>query len=384
MQKIGLLTLYHKSLNCGGNLQAFALPFVLGKIGIDSEQISYDYQKTVSINKKNRKKRTTKAFFKKVILTLYSKAKKNKIRKIIGDRKESFFAFQNYVPHSQTIFDDNNIISSNSMYSSFLVGSDQVWNLSFFHEPFFLTFVSEDKKMSSYAASISMRSLSKQQESFFKKTLERFDNVSVREEKSRDLISSLTNKQISVVLDPTLLVDKDGWDSILSLNKISIDEEQEYIFCYFMGDSFSGRRAAREFARRKKLRIINIPLANGDLVFGDLYYGVDGVESFSPLHFIEYIRKAKYIFTDSFHAVVFSIIYRKNFFVFDRQKDDGMNSRINELCSMFGLKQQHCNQNRMCRMDYLVSHSDFLYKNNYPLFEDAKEKSIAFLKNTIN
>ena len=383
MTKIGILTMYHNSLNCGGNLQAYALPYILNRYSLVAEQIVYDYQaSSLSFASKKRMARAS-SIYKKALLRLFCKINKKRIEEILSYRKALFLNFQNSIPHSRLVFNDENIELTNDIYSAFIVGSDQVWNLTFYHRPFFLDFVSDNKKRGAYAASVSMSDLSYEQKDLFSQHLSKFDYISVREKKSHELLKELTNKPIKVVLDPTLLLNVKEWDSILINNKINVNVEDEFIFCYFMGDSSTGRKVAKKFAKRKKLKLINIFAANGHAVYGDLFFGMQGDIDFSPLHFIEYIKKSSFVFTDSFHAAVFSILYKKNFFVFDRNVNDGMSSRIEELCDLFDLKGQYCSLSNKINDDYINSHCSIKYKDSYEKFDELKKESIEYLERII-
>ena len=66
----------------------------------------------------------------------------------------------------------------------------------------------------------------------------------------------------------------------------------------------------------------------------------------NPSEFLDYVNSAEIVVTNSFHATVFSIIFRRNFVVFGRE---GLNSRIDTLLSMFKL------ENR--RSEFLIRHS---------------------------
>ncbi len=388
MKRVGILTLYYNSLNCGGNLQAFALPYLLEKNGIKAEQISYDYLKTTKtffeqnhILGARNKKTSPILLIKKIWLKIYKQLNKETIVAIIQKRKKTFKEFQASIPHTETVYTDENIDDLKSFYAGLLVGSDQVWNLNFYHRPFFLDFESGGSVVkASYAASISMKVLSENESSYFAEKLDDFSLISVREKQSKKLLTTASSKIIHVVLDPTLLITKAEWEQILFERNIDSKTEKDFIFCYFMGDDNSGRKAAKRFARAKKLEIVNIPLANGHLVLGDLEFGVDSVNDFSPLMFVDYIRKAKYIFTDSFHATVFSILFNKPFFVFDRAIDDQMNCRIEELCEMFNVTNRYCSLKKRQKLSYLCSQNEKIEWKPNPIFDERFEQSVEFIK----
>ena len=58
------------------------------------------------------------------------------------------------------------------------------------------------------------------------------------------------------------------------------------------------------------------------------------IENANPSDFVSLIKNSEYVFTDSFHATAFSLIYKKQFFVFNRYKNGGMNDRIKSILNL--------------------------------------------------
>lgn len=374
MKKIGILTHYYKSINYGGNLQAFALFNKISSLGYDCEQISFEKK---NINPKKSIKRIAKKII-KIPLTLYRTiiSKKYSLPKV---KKQAFENFnRNIIEHSEVVYNEGNIKDCVDNYDSFVTGSDQVWNFTWYNPEYFLDFVPSDKKKISYAASIGSDYLTEEQKRTFKNSLKDYYAVSVREPSSIKLIEDLSPVPVVSTLDPTLLLEREDWDKVSS--KRLIDEE--YIFCYFLGNYKKTRELVNKFAKKHNLKIAFIPYTTGiflsDRKFAD-YRFIDA----SPEDFISLIKHAKYVFTDSFHAVVFSHIYGKEFFVFNRDKRALMNGRIKDITSLFACQERYCDTNEKMALSYIEGLSPLDYTRETDEFLTKKRESIEFLENNL-
>ena len=134
------------------------------------------------------------------------------------------------------------------------------------------------------------------------------------------------------MLDPTLLLSSEEWNEVAAENPV----KEPYVFAYILGDRKDNQKCAKYFAKKKGLKLVTFPLTASRSIrqafFGDIHsYG-------GPDVWLSLIRDAEYVITDSFHAVVFSIVYRKRFVVLRRSVDGekgSMNSRMYSLCKMF-------------------------------------------------
>lgn len=384
MSKIGIITMYYQSQNCGGNLQAYALEKFINKHGFDAEQISYDYQHSDA--KKdlgatpNGKTLNVKRLFrvgKKVLLRIL---KNSYYADIIDARKKSFEIFnKNIIKHSFTIYSDKTIQDANNDYEIFITGSDQVWNLNWYDPNFFLSFVDHSKPKIAYAASIAMEQLNSKQSEIVKRHLCDFQAISVRENNAVRLIKSVYEGGVEHVLDPTLLLDANDWDTLCGERMI----EENYLFCYFLGENTKERALAKKFARAKGLKIVVIPFANGCFVPEDLHFGDIIIKDSSPQVFLSLIKYAKCVFTDSFHAVIFSNIYHKEFFVFNRSARGEMSSRIDSITHLLKTSERFCNTAQRENLNYIISQPELDYTIINTDFETKKQKSIAFLLESI-
>ena len=253
-----------------------------------------------------------------------------------------------------------------------------MWNTEWYTPVFFLKFVPSDKIKISYAASISKDSLTDGEKEVFKKSLADYKAVSVREEQAEELIKDLSPVKPVVTLDPTLLLDEGDWDKVCAPRVV----DEDYIFCYFLGNNPKERKIAKKFAKEKGLKLVSIPLT-GAMVYSDLKFGDVVLPAASPEEFISLIKHASYVFTDSFHAVVFSQIYKRQYFAFNRDSKGSMNSRIINITNLFDTQERFCNGKDRETLKYVHSLKDIDFTRPNKRFEDLKEFSIDFLRENL-
>lgn len=196
--------------------------------------------------------------------------------------------------------------------------------------------------------------------------------LSVRETQGAELIKNITGREAMVVLDPTLLVDKHEWES-----KLSDDyglKNKSYIFCYLLTNNDKHYKAIAELSNKLNVEVITPTLLNKH---DETSKNVDF------FGFLNLIRYANYVVTDSFHGVAFSLNFCKQFAVFKRFPDsykETQNSRIYNIVNQFGLN------------DRLVTDSNDLESimSNNINYEDIKiklkkkrEDSLQYLKNSL-
>ena len=390
--KVAIITHYYKSVNYGGNLQAYALTRYLNQNGYNAVQISYPFvYDSSSLSLKERllqKFKESPLLFlgfvlKKIVfifIDLFNKTKLAKLQEINKKRLQSFAHFQlDLIPHTSTVYDEKTLKTLNADFDAFITGSDQVFNLEMMRPGFFLTFVNDKKTKISYAASMALNSIPKNKEDFCKESLERFDAIGVREEKTVFLLSRLLNSRIVLNVDPVFLLEKSEWEQVCSDRVI----KEDYLFCYFLGKNSFSRKEAKQFAHKYGLKIVCIPFCTTRYNLLDEQFGDVNIPYASPEDFLSLIKNAKCIFTDSFHACAFSIIFDKMFFVFDRDKGAKMSSRIVTLTKLFKIEDQYIKNNSSNKLfldDGILNEckiNNFMYKSDE--FYALKKSSIQFI-----
>ena len=124
--------------------------------------------------------------------------------------------------------------------------------------------------------------------------------------------------------------------------------DESYVFCYFLGTNEEHRKIANEFKAKTGLKLVTCPFLDNyvgcDLEFGDVQlFDMDATD------FVNLIRHAEFVLTDSFHGSVFSILNHKKFMTFNRFNTgaNSRNSRIDSLCTLLGLSERRYNGNVM-------------------------------------
>lgn len=376
--KIGIITQYYKSNNYGGNLQAFALCEYLNRNGYEAEQISYDMQSGLKPQSFVGK---AKRLVKKSIRALkkgYTFGFQRAVFDGMERRKKAMAAFNQSIPHSKRIYDEKNIASANSIYDAFVAGSDQIWLPQSLDTAFFLNFANEDKRKISYAASLSVAALTDRQTERYAENLQNIDCISVREQRGVELLDGLTDKTVRLVVDPVFLLEKADWEEYCPPKCIT----ENYVICYFLGNDEQMRKLAVEYARSRKLKIVTMPHLHGKLQKEDLNYGDVELYDVSPSEFVSLIKHAAMVFTDSFHAMAFSIIFHKEYVVFERN-NSGFGSRIDNLSKLAKHTERFLNSADRRTLSYIESLEPLKYEDNMGDLCSAIEESKEFLTNSL-
>ncbi len=382
--KVGIVTQYYKSINYGGNLQAYALCRVLNSLSSDifAEQISYrkaSWEKGyLSLSSKTRLKR----FFGRALRAVKNKTERalhGEVYKGLSLRRDAVLKFnREKIPHSERVYSSEDIKEANACYDVFITGSDQVWSPGAFCTGYLLDFVEEGKVKLSYAPSISRDTLRPEEEAVFKKALKNYKAVSVREGKGVELLRELSPVNPICVLDPTQLLTAEDYDEICAPPQV----KEPYAFAYFLGDDLRQRELATEFARKKGIKLVSIPYLHGKYRSCDMNFSDEKLCKVGIEEFISLIKYADYVLTDSFHATVFSNIYQKQYFVFSRV---GLNtdSRIYGLLSVLETQERFLDRQERLSLDYMTALPTVDYSCLPKGFEEMREESIGFLRENL-
>lgn len=363
MKKIGICTLYYKNRNYGANLQAYALSMVLKNMGNDVEIVNYYY--------------STK--FRRILSAVKQTVKKkDKTAEDIRKRNKVVDSFNKSIPHSKVYY-VNTIDRANSDYDCFITGSDQVWNPDFINRYMSLEFTDGTKPTAAYAASTGKIVLNEDQKKKLKNALEHTKYVSIREKDSIRALKEITEKPISYVLDPTMLLTAKEWDNICSERLI----KEDYLFCYFLGGNENLRKVAREYADARGLKLVTLPYLNAAYRKVDEGFGDYALYEVSPKGFLSLVKHASFVMTDSFHATVFSHLYERPFAV-SGKKEDQMGCRMKSLVELFGTEERYFTDHSMVSVNGLQKLEGRPMLINWSLYEVMKKQSIEFLKRAVN
>ena len=258
------------------------------------------------------------------------------LQREVEERANKYKKFRNkyFKAPVKTYYGYDELKKQSNKYSAFITGSDQLWSPSGLPTNFYnLMFTYEEAIRISYASSFGVKSIPWYQKNRTKAFLNRIQFISCREQTGSEIVKKLTDRDVPVVADPTMLFDGNEWKNMLPCKRV---QEGQYIFSYILGTNKKYREEVRKLSKKTGLPVVSIhQYVDADLGFGDV-----SITDAGPEEFIDLIRNAEYICTDSFHGSVFSILFHKRFVVFNRYSEkssSSKNTRIENLCARLGL-----------------------------------------------
>lgn len=314
MKKVGIVTVYGEQ-NYGNKLQNYALMKLYKKLGYAPATLQVR-QSALKLSSSQKAKNLIKAA---MSLTPTKSSHAQYYR-----RERAFKGFsEQFLNLSKPFYTDNVDRKFLESFDILSVGSDQVWNDVDFNTDdvkyFSLLDVKGPKKIS-YAASIGKKEFQARYKNIFVRGLNDFDFISCREKAAVEYLNSILKQECYLVMDPTLFLSGDQWAAIEK--KPEWFKDEKYCLSYFLG----GSDESVLHALTKDTKCIDLMNVNGDAFIS------------SPQEFIFLIHHAQCIYTDSFHACVFSMLFRRDFEVFKRQNAmSNMNSRIDTLFQEFSV-----------------------------------------------
>lgn len=380
--KIGILTHYYKSKNYGGLLQSYALANFMNRIeGVDCKQVTCVRTPVPSRSLKEKLKNRS---LKEIIEILFSKVSKriiskktSKLKGLFNERQKHINVFAKSIPHTEgEEYTEKNMHTLNDTMDAFITGSDQVWNPNGPYMPYYLTFT--DKLKISYAASMAAADLTQEQQSMLIPNIEKIDYVSVREETAKNIIEKYSDKLVKTVCDPVLLLEEKDWDKIVT----SPLRSDKYAYSYLLGSRKDNRKIAQKIAKEMNVKIAGTPYILMEHNNFDKKYLDIKLNNVTAPDFIGLIRDSEVVLTDSFHAVVFSVIYEKQFYVVLRNVEseaNNMNSRLTDFLSELGLSNRIIRNEQEITKELLNEKIDYTYAKS--VIKNKREASFEFLLN---
>lgn len=308
MKKICIVTVYN-SENCGSFLQAYALKKKIESLGYDV----YFYKRNT--------KGTSLSLCETLKFVLKKILKGNFVAGINQLKKHIFFK-QNS-KQFRTI--DKNSTEFNNI-SCFVIGSDTIWNFdnkSFYNNRKVYTGELFPKKKITYAASAGNTNINTFTDNKdIIKSLNKLDCISVRDDYTKKIIDKVLNKDVEIVVDPTLLLTKEDFIKIENNHN-----DKDFILIYFFG----------KIPEKTKNDIISLSKKYNKKIFsfGESLSWCDKSIIYNPYDLLYYFHNADFIITNTFHGTIFSIIYEKKF------ADYGLGKKkVEDLLEKFELKKQ--------------------------------------------
>lgn len=336
--KIGVVTYWQSLDNYGQQLQCWALQRYLKKKGHSPFLIRYNYSERPFIAP------LWKLMIKIILVFPYLRQlktikQKEKYKKTNTIRR--FEQFRScYLNLGTKVYNSIEELKNNPPQADvYLAGSDQIWNRTPDQEhfkAFFLQFGDEDIRRVSYAPSFAMQEYPEHYKPILKEALCKFDSISVREKRGVEICKEV-GVNVSYVIDPTLLLSKEDYNSIISHYKSSVS----FIYIYSINIKNNEEIRWNEISAEVKTRKMDVIVTTASgYIEGKEIFGGDVKYDYATIPgWLNNIDNCRLMITTSFHGVVFSLLFHTPVvYVPLKGKYSGGNNRAEELLEKVGLE----------------------------------------------
>lgn len=379
-RKIGLVLAHHNT-NYGALLQSYATQQVVEDMGFETEIIDYKafrYRRGIKFDwglipyfwESYKASRRKKSITSPITDDIYRNNKSERIKR--------WHEFEDEYLHNIVKYHGYPALTKRAAeLDAILIGSDQMWlpGVSFGYYQS-LQFAKNTRRIS-YATSLGVSEYPSYCFNSSRKMFKSIDFLSVREEQGKNIIQNICKGiPVEVVCDPTYLLSKEKWQERIPVTKMSDDR---YVLCYLLGNAKQQLQTAKEFAEKNGLKLFSI-LSDESVIDGGTTVPDKIITGASVEDFINYIRGAELIFTDSFHGLAFSVINEKQFFIFYRKREDSTthrNSRIDNILNMWQL------QDRLITSESMTTTESIDYEKVTGLVKAKREESMKFLNKAL-
>ena len=317
----------HDVYNVGASLQAYALQHYLEKRNVDSCII--DYKPEYLSGHYNLWKIGNPKYNLPLLREIYLLAKlPGRMRALYSRRKRRFDDFRKqHLKLTKRYGSYQELYEDCPLGNCYIAGSDQIWNPIFQNgkDPaFFLQFTPKSCKRIAYAASLGISELSQMDSSRMYRWLKTLDAISIREKKGREILKEM-GIPATYVCDPVFLLNELDWEQIIPDLRIG----SGYILLYDFDRNPDVEEIARRYSRMTGNPVYSLlPTASKDIFTCDA----------GPLEFLSLIKNASLIITNSYHAIVFSLLFQKDFYSFARKEP--LNIRLIDLLEEVGVEER--------------------------------------------
>lgn len=384
-KKVGIVSCYFKH-NYGSMLQAYATQKVLDNMEIPNETINIDENIDFANGKKKYyMSQITNIPFIKSKLGMVKLKLDKKINKNLGNniqiRDNKYKEFEKNFKLTKPYKTYKELSAQCANYSDVIVGSDQLWlPVNVVADYYTLNWVPDNVNKVSYATSFGVSTVPDKYKNDYKKFLNRINCLSTREKAGIKLVEQLSDNKATLVCDPTLLLNKKEWMDIQKEEPII---KEKYILCYFLGKNIEHRKFAERLKEKTGCKIVSLNHADEYVKYSDKFCDYAPYD-IGPAEWINLIRNAEYVCTDSFHGTVFSLINNTKFFTFERYSNKNSkvstNSRIYSLLGIVDLKERILSGTE--DVDDVIK-MQINFDNVNEKIDKFRESSKIFLKNSI-
>lgn len=370
MNKTGIIT-FHNSYNCGSMLESYAMQESIKKYCTKNVKIiNFSNKGQLEFYKDTFKNNSIKNILKNILILPHLDKIRNNNNKY-EKFKTDHFNLTKFYGDSKELTDNN--------YDVIVSGSDQIWNITIpdADDAYFLNWVEKAKKVA-YAPSFGAKNIIDYTNDIekYKKYISSYDALSVRENNGKKWIKELTDIDVPVLIDPTLILDKSDYDKIMAKD---INQSKKYIFFYCPSFNVDICKFVKKVADKYDLEVITWSTKSYyTKLIGRFGFKLAKYEN--PEAYLYYIKNAELVITTSFHGTIFSTIYKKNFFTIKNGGMYGNDDRVRTLLEQLEMT------------DYCIPYVfddcfNYLQEVNYNLYDtkikELKRKAIDYLKQNI-
>lgn len=362
--KVGIVTL-HRSYSYGACFQSYATYKVLQDMGYDAEFVNYvnSYEQN-----QNHLVSTTRGFARNIMTTT-----ENIFLHCYSNNKKAFDKFHNNYKQSNQYRHRDDM--DNLCYDVLLSGSDQLWNPDIFNQidsVFFLNFGKARKRIA-YAASAGSHIFTKQEREQIAPWVNNYSAIGVREEALKKQLEELTDKDISIVLDPTFLLEKKDWLSLKNSGR-EIPKDK-FILLYMIGVRYSEYREKYAPIVKFYADQLEVPVYAVTSMTYPVFYGADkNLCGITPEGLVQAINSAELIITSSFHGIAFSINLNRRFIALKNSNP----ARTEQLLQYCGLEDRIIDEFDEEKCTRMLENIDYSITNKR--LSQGRNISIAWLR----
>ena len=346
---------YTFSANFGTCLQAYALQTAIESMEIQGEYPQYSL---IPIAKSPGYRAAA------------SGGLKVRVKRLIDRRtRKKFIGFENANIHYAPVKPVDEFDSYNNISDAFVCGSDVIWNPKYNHgfPAYYLDFAK--KYAFSFAASFGQSDVDRDSLAKVGPLISRLREIGVREPQSADIARQCVNKKIEVVVDPVLLLDQREWERIAE----SENKSGRYIFVYTVNSSPLLRQFCAKLSKQTGLKVI-VSGGNAGAVLKQKI-----LHSFTPERWLQMIRDAEYVVTDSFHGTAFGTLFRKTVFtIVEGDPAAGFNMRMSGYLKGIALESR-----LVTAVPYEIDCTPIDYSVPEQLLEEKRRYSLDFLRRNL-
>lgn len=377
--KVGIISfnIHSKHLNYGAALHSYAFQTYLKKCRVDSTIIDYIPQSLENYYIKypilnNMKIWEVKPYighFLRWSLGFFPNIRKyNKFQKFF-----TLFCERTVESYKSTDLLVRGILKKYN-FSTYVCESDVIWKTRStggkFDEIFFLNFPDANENIKvAYAPSLGSKPFSKSEINIFKKLTTDFKAITTREKQGAEYLSTILSQKVDWALDPTLLLYQEDYEKLQIKPK-----EEKYLLVYncMINDKKMLKEAA-QLAQRHNLKLIEISIYSENKLFFNHQLKDDiGIEEF-----LGYFINANFVVCNAFHGCCFSVIFKKEFFLFLRDSTD---YRMKNLTDALGISDRliHYSNKKIPSIYKTIN-----YKDVDNRLEKLRLKSFQYIKENI-